>query len=516
MKNGVTIELVGVSAQPDDTNKTKQPLWWRPSGEVSPESYLRGMALQIGSDPGKTRLEFQFALHTPSGVGLMDWNAAIEGATKVGYGLASNAATPSEAQFKVAAYVPDRPVTLRFNTVAWTTVLAGHFPFDTPGELPAPTEVIDEKYKADFKSEVSFSRPRDADNADGVETQMYAIDAEGIIDKTSLNLHFASSFSRSADASTPGNDWFTYRFADLAPKQIRELYFRTRPRDQWVEFRNIAVHGGQATKPIVATSDDTARATFADGVTTELLAIGDAAADEWWTPDGRPTQRPAGIDNPPMPPGPAVPGTRLLSFFTVTRGKDRPVEARDMPSLPRNGVFSLQTQRPDGLELTTLQMFRIKDDVATLTWRTQVVTANTSQTTVLSPRDPAGWTPADATSLTSPGGTTYTLSSLPPRDGQLVFAMQPFVDKEAPDDLAVTLLGRNGEQVPGVYRTTGEDASHLREEVSPKKGVMSEIGGVRLTLRRFEHQVDFTNVALRPGMSTDVKAVVTEMPPAAK
>ncbi|MDB5325669.1 MAG: hypothetical protein JWM57_1238 [Phycisphaerales bacterium] len=298
---------------------------------------------------------------------------------------------------------------------------------------------------------------------------------------------------------------------DLPLSQLARFEIQTRPFDEWIEFQNATDTPGVGRPVTVRTSDDViAKAAFSDGVTTELVAIGDAAKGTWWTPDGRPTQKPQGVNIPLIPntqDGTEVVPKRGVVFVTVTRGGKGPVSSRGRPDPYPSGTGLVTARRPTGDVAQEISILRIPEDVYTVNWRTQIA-AGAPQSVTLQKGSGRGWMPDASTTLTSPGGTTYTLGRPLQQGDRATFAAWP-CDPQSPDSLDFKFLSPGGEDLTANQPVDDQHGGTSLSVWSQAKP-LEDITGVRMTLTRFDRWANFQGVSLHAGIASDVHVTTSD------
>lgn len=268
-----------------------------------------------------------------------------------------------------------------------------------------------------------------------------------------------------------------------------------------IEYRRAAAGGNAAFT-----------ATFADGVSIELVAIGEPSTGQWWTPSGAPTTQPdrLGVLMHTMTPDP---GGRVLCFVTEIHGADADGIAR--------GYLEPAPERPQHASWISLAHTGKRRDVAQyrldpgfdLRGFRAHVAADAPQSVSLRPTSPGVWDSNASVTLNSPGGKTFTLSNPHEVDGHPAFDISPYEDGQfLVQDLTLHVFHSNGEDWPTLLEPQ-RNAKPMKLEAKNNRWRLAEIAEARLTLRRFDRQADFFGFATRPGEAATPMVLVHEPPP---
>jgi len=262
LRSGLTVELLGVCGHvPPNAGRRS---WWRPDGSpLDADPYANGapdFPQAVDGGPGTLVRSFGFACESvPAGSAATVTAAGAFGETREIVVDRFGRSVPDTVDALLS--VPDAAaVTVRFNLAAgaWRTVLRttalGGSAAIVGGRLdlgPARDGgpvVTDTGSRFDASATVDLTTS-DAGAIDG-EARLVAVDATG-------GEHVGSSVGVAVDrtAAGPTVRRETFRFAGLRAGDVAALALRSRPFDQWIEFRNVSVRPDRRAAVTVVTSD---------------------------------------------------------------------------------------------------------------------------------------------------------------------------------------------------------------------------------------------------------------------
>ncbi len=246
LSGGIAIELLGVNESPS----TGHP-WWRPDGSPLDRPPYDRTNVLLGDQSGRLFNEFAFRVDGgPASKGVRVFVPGVHDVQGTGAAVdAESRLIPGLSVF--VAHRSDRPVTLRFEVAAgpWHTDLTSAGTGQVTAKSPGGYRVVNGVSAAGTGSEVDVLFI-DAGIPSG-GSRLSAVDAAYIE-------HVGRVVRSNNDGTTATHRVVreTFGFPDVPPESLRSLRLQSRPFDQWVEFRGVAVRSGAAAAVTVVTSDD--------------------------------------------------------------------------------------------------------------------------------------------------------------------------------------------------------------------------------------------------------------------
>ena len=494
LRNGVTIRLLAVGEKSPDGSKT----WWKPDGSPAPTPAEQGMGSVGTPAADQIAREFAYQESAPD-------DAAVEfsvvGASGRGGG-GSAGLGPTQGYAMVAA-VPPRPATLRFDVAAgpWSLVdevgvrsaaagkdIAG----GVPGLTMSPPVDIDGAHPP--RAQVKFDLPEPTGRP---KTQWRAVglDAAG------------RRYPSSAYSSTAANGrlGLTLGMPDVKAADLVRVRLESRPYDDWVEFRDVSVRAGEKTSPTVATSDDGAPVVvrLGDGTRVELVAVGDFATDQWWTPEGTPAVRPLSRGHGPTDAQIDRARRGIWLVFTADRA-GKPVNGT--LTVAPNGLPSRYAFTADeGGRTYHGQLVEVDPARQTVDWRTHVASRPTVE--VRLDRPVGGWTGGESVDRDVPRFGRVAVWGVrgEPYEGGIGTGVDYYVGpKTAPgQSVNCSLRDAAGNEVRGTssWVPNGPGANqHQTWSATP-----DTVAAAVLQLQDHDQTAWVRNVTLHPGVPTKVR-----------
>lgn len=255
-------------------------------------------------------------------------------------------------------------------------------------------------------------------------------------------------------------------------------------------------------------------ATLADGTRAEVGAIGDHESDTWWTPDGRPTERPIPT-NVGRRTRPAPAGKRWV--WVVWRVERPGILKLDATAYPEPIVNSSSSTTVVGSrgEQWSAELIAVDAGRTTLNWRVMAASKPAEQVVLDRPADGV-WAADTSVTRVVPGFGRVSIRN--PRE--MRFAYRPggygaAFDSVVPQNGDSTNWNMTLADVAG--RTNWENTDDPPTNVDDVKTraasvPLNDVARVTLTLTRYDEWVHFHDLPLRPDVPTAARTETHDPP----
>ena len=246
--SGITAELVAVSKL-----GTKTPQWWKPDGSVLDKAPCATMA----DAPEQYRYELVMRLNAPKGVSYRWRLPDGKASTDTGMPKDSEGKEIENLRRAGVGWSSDSPKTVRFGVAAgkWQTKA------ETDGSGDASISFAD--------GGVVFAKPYSQDGTTHLTVARTQLSQDVRIVATDIDGREHPHRGVSG-GGVSGMVSHTYRFPQLPVARIERFQFQTRPYE-WVEFRNVSLVPGKATRVQIVEDRPGSTAEIYAGVTRRYI-----------------------------------------------------------------------------------------------------------------------------------------------------------------------------------------------------------------------------------------------------
>ena len=476
LTSGVTVELLGIGENPS----LNRP-WWTPDGASRPAPYALCSG-SVSNEAGRVPREVAYRVKDADPANPATLRLIVTGTSgTAGGSVMDNRGDAVEGVTGMAVIVPDRPTTVRFDIAdgAWQTLLDAHANtgatmdnlawnggstrIDPPRQVNDGVEI--EVTQTDGMANENVDFRLLCLDADGKPTLAYAGGGESTSDRR--RIRFGLHHAKAADVQT--------------------LRLQTRKFGNWIEFRDVAMSAGQQTHPTVATSEDgPVVGRLKDGAEVQMIAIGDAAADRWWTPRGRPTTRP--MKNLSSPSALAVAGKKRLTV--VTRNRIDGSNCLENDAAQRTVHSESVSEGDHTMSAVTLDL---APDSPTISFAWNIA-SEPELSASLTHSGQGAWD--DRVKLAG-ADITMTLSNPRDVDGHATFDLSTQHAGDWPKDYARGARFIKADGTP-MQTYSSRSAEGRGNEVYTCELPLAELKSASVTLTHYDHSIAFENVPTRP------------------